>query len=399
MPWSGSRIQALRDQLFESSWAVHKAFIEASANPIRSNLSAMMDIIKGKNFEGKEKPVMADLWATLFMVVPVVSTTFASVARLLKGLPREAIGWLLIDEAGQALPQQPVGVMYRSKRTIVMGDPLQIPPVTSSPKGLLKAIYKQYKLDVDFYSAPGKSAQYFADQCSWLGCEMMGASGSVWIGMPLNVHRRCEQLMFNISNKIAYGGEMIHAVETEDSSVGNILRDSRWIDVADDGRCHEKWSPAEGEKVEAGLSWYIEKTNGLPDLYIITPFKMVSNALRQLISKNIVVMDYFKKNVNIEKGDDTSRINKKARDNMWKWILSHVGTVHTFQGKEAEAVFLVLGASKKELKGARFWAGDTPNILNVAVTRAKQRLYIVGDYDAWSNVGVFKEVAKLLERA
>ncbi len=380
LPWCGKSLQILRDQLFESSWAVHKAFIEAAARPIRHNLSSMMEILKGKTLDGKEKPVMTDLWATLFIVVPVISTTFASVCRLLKNLPREAIGWLLIDEAGQALPQQAVGAIYRSKRTLVMGDPLQIPPVTSSPKGLLKAIFRQYKLDADFYSAPKKSAQYFADQCSWLGGEILGSSGDIWIGMPLNVHRRCEEPMFSIANNIAYCGEMIQAVERKDSEVGSVLKHSRWIHVRDDGQCNEKWSPAEGEKVLIGLTKYIEKTNQLPSLYIITPFRMVSNELRQLISQNIIIKNFFNGDYKL----------------MWEWISGHVGTVHTFQGKEAEAVFLVLGASKKELHGARLWAGGTPNILNVAVTRAKQRLYIVGDHNAWSGVGVFQEVAKLL---
>ncbi len=386
LPWSGNSIQTLRDQVFESSWAVHKAFIEAAAKPIRYHLSSMMEILKGNSLDGKEKPVIADLWATLFMVVPVISTTFASVTRLLNGLPREAIGWLLIDEAGQALPQQAVGAIYRSKRTIVMGDPLQIPPVTSSPKGLLKAVFKEYDLDADLYAAPNRSAQYFADQCSWVGCDTFGASGDIWIGMPLNVHRRCEDAMFNIANNIAYEGEMIQAVKAKSSVIGSILGESRWIDIKDDGRCNEKWSPLEGSKVLKGLTTCINTTNELPNLYIITPFKMVSNEIRQLLSKDEIVINYFK---NVDR-DNYYKL-------MWLWISNHVGTVHTFQGKEAEAVFFVLGASMKDLNGARVWAGSTPNILNVAVTRAKQRLYIVGNHGVWSGVGVFQEAANLLK--
>lgn len=69
-----------------------------------------------------------------------------------------------------------------------------------------------------------------------------------------------------------------------------------------------------------------------------------------------------------------------------------VGTVHTVQGREAEAVILVLGAPLDEQKGARAWAGMTPNILNVAITRAKEALYVVGNQDLWKDVGVFKEL-------
>jgi hypothetical protein len=63
-----------------------------------------------------------------------------------------------------------------------------------------------------------------------------------------------------------------------------------------------------------------------------------------------------------------------------EWLQSHVGTVHTFQGKENESVIFVLGGRSA---GARGWAASSPNIINVAITRAKRRLYVVGNKKAW----------------
>ncbi|MDK8008962.1 AAA domain-containing protein, partial [Escherichia coli] len=79
---------------------------------------------------------------SLFMVVPTVSTTFASVRTMFGDLPPESIGWLLVDEAGQAVPQAAVGAIMRAKRSIVVGDPLQIPPVVSLPEKLNVEICK-----------------------------------------------------------------------------------------------------------------------------------------------------------------------------------------------------------------------------------------------------------------
>ena len=74
-----------------------------------------------------------------------------------------------------------------------------------------------------------------------------------------------------------------------------------------------------------------------------------------------------------------------------------VGTVHTFQGKEAEAVILMLGAGRDAKAGSRSWAGGTPNLLNVAATRAKRALYVVGNRAEWRGAGVFAEAARALE--
>lgn len=44
-----------------------------------------------------------------------------------------------------------------------------------------------------------------------------------------------------------------------------------------------------------------------------------------------------------------------------------IGTVHTFQGKQASAVFFVLDEDRMTL-GSVEWASRKPNLLNVAVT-------------------------------
>ncbi|WP_144395752.1 AAA domain-containing protein, partial [Pseudomonas sp. Kh7] len=73
------------------------------------------------------------------------------------------------------------------------------------------------------------------------------------------------------------------------------------------------------------------------------------------------------------------------------------GTIHTMQGKEAEIIVLVLGGSADN-RGARDWAVETPNLLNVAVTRARERLYVIGDYDDWSTRQQFEQIMHLLPK-
>lgn len=70
---------------------------------------------------------------------------------------RTGIGWMLIDEAGQALPQAAVGAVMRAKRSIVGGDPLQIPPVVTLPERLNSEVCKFFKVDKSIWAAPEAS--------------------------------------------------------------------------------------------------------------------------------------------------------------------------------------------------------------------------------------------------
>ena len=97
-------------------------------------------------------------------------------------------------------------------------------------------------------------------------------------------------------------------------------------------------------------------------IYVITPFANVAYQLAKLL-KNIEFTRYDEKNKP-----------------------TNVGTIHTFQGKEAPIVFLVLGADKNS-RGAARWAVEEPNMMNVAVTRSKEEFYIIGDKRLYLDLG------------
>lgn len=117
--WFREQEQRLRDTVFEKAMALHRAFLDAAADPIRQNLALFFESFGTRSLGS---PAMdqeiEELWATFFLAVPVVSTTFASVERMFSRLPVGALGWLLIDEAGQALPQAAVGALMRARRAV-----------------------------------------------------------------------------------------------------------------------------------------------------------------------------------------------------------------------------------------------------------------------------------------
>jgi superfamily I DNA and/or RNA helicase len=112
-------------------------------------------------------------------------------------------------------------------------------------------------------------------------------------------------------------------------------------------------------------------------LYVITPFVIVADGLRRVIEQSGLL--------------DQWRI-----DDQRTWLRQRVGTVHTAQGREAEAVILVLGAPNPAQRGARRWAGGAPNLLNVAVSRAQEVIYVVGNQNLWREAGNFRALDHFL---
>lgn len=369
VPWCDSVAHRIRDDLFVAAMELHKAFIDAAAKPLRSNLAGLvkaMGSTGGSTFVDRKAPFLAEVWASLFLVVPVLSTTFASVERMLGALPQETFGWLLIDEAGQAMPQAAVGAILRSRRAIVVGDPMQIEPVVPLPERLTQTICRRFGVDPDRFNAPDASAQTLADAATPYMAEFLGRQGSRVVGVPLLVHRRCAEPMFGIANAIAYQHLMVHAKQPKESDIRECLGPSRWIDVQGSGR--DKWCAEEGTVV-LEMFRKLAAADIAPNLYIISPFRIVEENLSQLLLNSGLLASMTK--------------------DPGKWVREHVGTVHTAQGREAEAVILVLGAPDPDQRSARGWAGGSPNLLNVALTRAQEVAYVVGNRQLWQEAGVF----------
>ncbi|WP_131726087.1 AAA domain-containing protein, partial [Acinetobacter baumannii] len=74
----------------------------------------------------------------------------ASFSRLFAGMGQDSLGWLLIDEAGQATPQSAAGAIWRSKRAILIGDPLQVEPVFTLPDSVVEILRKQNDVDLSW---------------------------------------------------------------------------------------------------------------------------------------------------------------------------------------------------------------------------------------------------------
>jgi hypothetical protein len=361
-PWADEEFCEARTSLFLEALRLHKAFLFRAKTHARGNLRVITELLQRRPPLKPETLLVA--WQTLFLVVPMVSTTFASLPRLLAGVGREALGWFFVDEAGQATAQQAAGGLWRCRRGVIVGDPQQLEPIVTLPLPAQNAVRRYHGVDEE-WTPDGTSVQRVADRLARYGTSLREPNGedAVWVGAPLRVHRRCDRLMFDVSNRIAYGGDlMIYGT----AGRGDYAGASAWIDVQST-LSHGHWVPEEGRALQSLLTELAAAGVPAREIRIISPFRKV---VRE------------------------SREPAKARFG-WTFAQENVGTVHTVQGQEADVVVLVLGTGPDNA-GARRWAAEKPNLLNVAVSRAKRRLYVIGNRANWQNLRYFHVLAHAL---
>lgn len=373
--WVDEAFETARSGLFLSALSLLKAIVLAEPYVFSENIKLLAKWLRGDGAPESASDNMAFL-SLLSLLVPVLSTTLASARRLLKGVGCE-IDWLFIDEASQASPAAAAGVLMRAKRAVVLGDPRQLMPVVKAP-AVLDAFLRRSRPSVrPGWSPREMSLQMLVDRTMITGAQIEDAvsGGVVWTGLPLRTHRRCGSPIFEIANALSYGGQMVQM--TPRPKDPEVLR-SVWIDVqpaASSVRPAEraqtlrklgvsardpKIVPEELEALARLLSELArERTLSGGRVFVLSPFRSVANAAAQVVTQ-------------------------LKRTRMVRMALT-ANTVHAFQGQEADLVVLILGSAPgREGARQRRWAANPANLFNVAVTRARRAVIVIGDKAAWT---------------
>lgn len=307
---------------------------------------------------------------SLMIAVPVISSTFAAVERFLVNCKSESLlGTIIIDEAGQASPHMLVGALLRAQKAIVVGDPKQIEPVQTVQDLFVERIGGK---GLGKYRSKELSVQSLADAQNPFAGIIKNLDGSEsWVGCPLVIHRRCKDPMFTVANELSYGGFMINKTMDSDDPI-DPCKESCWI-TYDASNIESSTGKDRYIKVQGQIAFeLIQKLRArnaeFKDIFIITPFTSVAYGFKKFMESL---------------SDDI--VNWMKEDNKSGWLNDNIGTVHTFQGKEAKVVIYMLGCqSDGSANGAIKWVNT--NNVNVAFTRAKEYIYVIGDAEKWAEL-------------
>ena len=271
-------------------------------------------------------------------------------------LASELFDMVIIDEASQCDIASALPLIMRTKQLVVIGDPMQLRHISAVKVEEEREIKKKLGLANSQYVRYAECSLY--DYCKdYISNVTSGQS----IPFMLSYHYRCYPSIIGYSNDMFYGGVMGQRLEvkTDTSRLkgnpqGIVLVNVIGKQVSDNVNVNE----AEAKKA---IELAVKSAQSYPDVTIgiVTPFMHQAEKINSMIPASYA-----------------DRIE--------------ANTVHKYQGDEKDIMIYSLVVTSNSPDRKIFWIDNiVPNLVNVAVTRAKSTLYVVGNLDyikAHSNV-------------
>ncbi len=371
-PWFHESYNREREKLFNTAVRFLRECV-LSSKALACNMALLQSMLKFKNVEldAMDEVTMAtSLFESLCFVVPMVQTTPYFLGVLLKDCKKEdSFGYIVYDHGERLDVHEVFGGLKRFAKTIVMGDVRQ---VKKKSKDDLRFLMSLYEDDVcKAYAKCDTNAMQFANLHAKYGTYLAKFGGDrTWVGIPFVVNESIGHPMGEICNAISYDGILKHAVSKKvDDETPYLLDKSHVFHVVGKQigpKIH--YVEDQGDKVVYLLNKMFKKyeEGTYPDVMIVSPFVTVVSGLRNTLRKAM----------------NDGRLQRDVVDYMISSSELRMGTVEQLASKSAKEVILVLGCDASKDNALAIQTVDE-DVVNVMVSKARERLYVVCDKDVW----------------
>ena len=264
---------------------------------------------------------------------------------------------VIIDEASQCSIAATLPLLFRAKSALIIGDPMQLRHIASLRPDQDGAVAETCGVDPEWLAERKLSYTRHSTFDAWEA--VVGGS------LLLDEHYRCHPHIAAIADAMFYAprGKQL-TVLTDVARLRPVPGPTR-PRIAWDPSSNGKAEPGPGRKSwlnrgEAELAvrrarWLLETMPPDSSVGVVTPFRPQAELIRSLL------------------GEEAARVR--------------VGTVHTFQGGECDAMIFSLVATESMAPGGRGFFDRDENLWNVAITRAKAMMLVIGDRAFWERHG------------
>lgn len=266
---------------------------------------------------------------------------------------------VVFDEASQCDIASALPLLFRAKQAVIIGDPNQLRHISSLPKEQDQQLLERYKL-IPNYAKWAYSYNSLFD----LAAGLVPKEGLI----NLKDHHRSHSDIIEFSNEEFYKGNLriatnydnLNLLETEKNGI-------RWVNV--EGYVKRPSSGGAVNKAEANavveeIIKLVNERGYMGTIGVVTPFRAHANLIGRIISKNNLLQ------------------NKLLKHNFL------VDTVHKFQGDERDLMIFSPVVSRNISSNGLWFLKGNGNLFNVAITRARAMLLVVGDQKSIVKCGV-----------
>ena len=367
-------------------WAIRKAIRELRKNRKKGseNYHQKMDRLKSRAAE-----IELRINAELFGEARVIACTLVGSAHhLLEGMK---FGTLFIDEAAQALEAACWIPMRRASRVILAGDHCQLPPTVKSIAALRAGLGKTLMERI--------------------------AENKPEVVTLLKIQYRMNDEIMRFSSDWFYGGKVESAPQIKYRSVLDYDHPITWIDTGEESEERRVKSEefnsssddaSEGSEEQENSSLFTHHSSLYKEQFVGESFGRINKAEAELTL--LTLAEYFtkigKQRV-LEERIDVGIISPyRAQVQYLKKLIKKyeffkpyrrlisVNTVDGFQGQERDVIFISLVRSNDE--GQIGFLKDLRR-MNVAMTRARMKLIILGNKDTMTKHPFYKKLWEYVE--
>jgi very-short-patch-repair endonuclease len=266
---------------------------------------------------------------------------------------------VVIDEASQCDIASALPLLYRARRAVIIGDPLQLKHVSTVSPQQDRLMLAAHGL------AEGRAAWAYSVNSLFDLARSLCRHEDI---VNLRDHHRSHRDIISFSNREFYRGGL--RVATDHESLRRPRAEGpavRWVDVRGKVVRPAKGGAVNGLEAEAlvaQLRKLVIEQGYDGAIGVVTPFRAQANRIRTLVHQDPEL---------------------SGRLTALQFV---VDTVHGFQGDERDVIFFSPVVSMGVGESTLLFLKRHGNLFNVAITRARSELVVVGDRQAALDSGV-----------
>lgn len=294
----------------------------------------------------------------------VVAGTLVGIGYRGAGVVQNIFDWVIIDEAGRAAPSELAVAMQAGHRILLVGDHLQLPPTFSDQ--VREAVRERYAVEDDSSLLRSDFERLF------------NSDYGQQVGTTLLSQYRMAPDIGELVSECFYGGKLETGrgvpPKYYDLLPAHFSKQVTWVDTSTLGRRgfeqqndtrDDTWNTAEAHVVMEVLRQIVESDEFMASM---------ANDLKPQEPPIGIICMYSKQR---------SVIDKLKAEAPWLGSMRRlvkVDTVDSYQGKENRIVIL---STVRNNPDGRIGFLRSPNRVNVAMSRAMERLFVVGASKLW----------------